>query len=185
VGGSGWVWFVGWIGICGRVYISTDPHICKNTPPPPHTNNNNNDNRELRALHDTNTTTTNTEEENEEEGARGGLVLIFTSSLDSTHRLCRLLQLFGLASSSSPTTTTISSSSSSSGIHEFSSSLSQPQRAKLIQRCLAKGGDAAAGGGGRVRVLVASDGMARGMDLPNVAAVVNYDVPTQVGGKGG
>jgi hypothetical protein len=32
----------------------------------------------------------------------------------------------------------------------------------------------------QVQLLVSSDGMARGMDLPNVAAVVNYDVPTQV-----
>jgi len=32
---------------------------------------------------------------------------------------------------------------------------------------------------GGVRVLVASDGMARGIDLPNVTAVVNYDCPRQ------
>ncbi len=30
-----------------------------------------------------------------------------------------------------------------------------------------------------MRVLVASDGMARGIDLPNVTAVVNYDCPRQ------
>lgn len=30
----------------------------------------------------------------------------------------------------------------------------------------------------QVRVLVSSDGMARGIDLPNVAVVVNYDVPS-------
>lgn len=113
------------------------------------------------------------------EGGGEGIVLIFTSSLDSTHRLCRLLQLCGLTSLP-PTTTTTSSSptgatsgaSGGAAVREFSSSLSQPQRAELIKRCSDKRGN--------VRVLVSSDGMARGIDLPNVAAVVNYDVPTQV-----
>ena len=40
-------------------------------------------------------------------------------------------------------------------------------RATLVARCRA----------GAVRVLVCSDGMSRGIDLPRVSAVVNYDVP--------
>jgi superfamily II DNA/RNA helicase len=112
---------------------------------------------------------------------KGGVVLIFTSSLDSTHRLCRLLQLYGLLGPpTNPSTTHPNPGGIEKGVgavHEFSSSLSQPQRAELIRRCLAQGSD--------VRVLVSSDGMARGIDLPNVAAVVNYDVPTQVGVRWG
>lgn len=104
-------------------------------------------------------------------GAEGGIVLVFTSSLDSTHRLCRLLQLCALASSPSDPDSG-SGDGMGGSVREFSSSLSQPQRAELIRRCLDTKG--------HVRVLVSSDGMARGMDLPNVAAVVNYDVPTQV-----
>lgn len=83
-----------------------------------------------------------------------GLVLVFTSSLDSTHRLARLLQLCLPAGRA---------------VEEWSSALTQPQRAELIRRC--------AGGG--VGVLVSSDGMARGIDLPNVDSVVNYDVPAR------
>jgi ATP-dependent RNA helicase DDX51/DBP6 len=112
------------------------------------------------------------------------LILIFTSSLDSTHRLCRLLQLcaatvqvpensFALPPSLAPSLPPSHPALSSSVVCEFSSSLSQPQRAALLQRCLTTGRE------GGVRVLVASDGMARGIDLPNVSAVVNYDCPRQ------
>jgi ATP-dependent RNA helicase DDX51/DBP6 len=90
----------------------------------------------------------------------GGLVLIFTSSVDSTHRLCRLLQLVWSHPSRA--------AASAGAVAEFSSALTQQQRADLIRRCL----------GGAVRVLISSDSMARGIDLPDVAAVINYDVPT-------
>lgn len=52
---------------------------------------------------------------------------------------------------------------------EFSSSLGQRQRSSIIRRARA----------GAVRVIVCSDGMARGMDLDGVGLVVNYDVPSQ------
>ncbi|CAN0463623.1 unnamed protein product, partial [Scytosiphon promiscuus] len=50
-----------------------------------------------------------------------------------------------------------------------SSSLGQRQRSHIIRRARA----------GAVRVIVCSDGMARGMDLDSVGLVVNYDVPSQ------
>lgn len=117
--------------------------------------------------------------------AHGGVVLVFTSSLDSTHRLCRLLQLHGLLTNAKPTGGGPSGGQTGqTGVHEFSSSLSQPQRAELIRRAKAATTANQQRGGGEpeapVRVLVSSDGMARGIDLPNVAAVINYDVPTQV-----
>lgn len=55
------------------------------------------------------------------------------------------------------------------GVAEFSSSLGQNQRSRIIRRART----------GAVRVIVCSDGMARGMDLDGVGLVVNYDVPSQ------
>lgn len=55
------------------------------------------------------------------------------------------------------------------GVAEFSSSLDQKQRSRIIRRARA----------GAIRVIVCSDGMARGMDLDGVGLVVNYDVPSQ------
>ena len=58
---------------------------------------------------------------------------------------------------------------SDGGVAEFSSSLGQRQRSHIVRRARAGG----------IRVIVCSDGMARGMDLEGVGLVVNYDVPSQ------
>ena len=89
------------------------------------------------------------------------LVIVFTSSVDSTHRLARLLQLLWEAGGYGK----------SYEIAEFSSAISAKQRAATLRRCRN------ACENNRVSVIVCSDGMARGMDLPSVAAVINYDVP--------
>ncbi len=89
------------------------------------------------------------------------LCVVFTSSIDSTHRLARLLQLLWVAGGFGK----------SSAIAEFSSSISAKQRAAIIRRC--RYPDAK----DKISVLVCSDGMSRGMDLPSVSAVINYDVP--------
>ncbi|KAJ8564251.1 hypothetical protein ON010_g7095 [Phytophthora cinnamomi] len=83
----------------------------------------------------------------------GALSIVFTASVNSTHRLARLLQLY---------------STHPERIREFSSSLSQKQRSALVADCKA----------GRVETVVCSDAMARGMDIEDVANVVNYDVPS-------
>lgn len=83
----------------------------------------------------------------------GSLSIVFTASVNSTHRLARLLQLY---------------STHSDRIREFSSSLSQKQRSALVADCKV----------GRVETVVCSDAMARGMDIEDVANVVNYDVPS-------
>ncbi|GMF35835.1 unnamed protein product [Phytophthora fragariaefolia] len=83
----------------------------------------------------------------------GTLSIVFTASVNSTHRLARLLQLY---------------STQPERIREFSSSLSQKQRSALVADCKA----------GRVETVVCSDAMARGMDIEDVANVVNYDVPS-------
>ncbi len=92
-----------------------------------------------------------------------GIVVVFTSSVDSTHRLTRLLQLLWGAGGYGPT----------SCVAEFSSALTQKQRSLLMKRCNNTPGQSS-----KVRVMVCSDGMSRGMDIASVGAVVNYDVPS-------
>ena len=97
----------------------------------------------------------------ERDTERVNLSIVFTSSVDSTHRLARLLQLLW----------EVGGYGHSSAIAEFSSSISAKQRAAILRRC--RSSDSSQ----RVSVLVCSDGMSRGMDLPSVSAVINYDVP--------
>lgn len=92
-----------------------------------------------------------------------GIVVIFTSSIDSTHRLARLLQLLYASAGYGPTTC----------VAEFSSALTQKQRAKLMKQC-----NSPSSASSRIRVIVCSDGMSRGMDISSVTAVINYDVPS-------
>jgi len=92
---------------------------------------------------------------------RVNLSIVFTSSVDSTHRLARLLQLLWEAGGYGL----------SSEVVEFSSSISAKQRAAILRRC--RSSDAKQ----KVSVIVCSDGMSRGMDLPSVSLVINYDVP--------
>jgi ATP-dependent RNA helicase DDX51/DBP6 len=89
------------------------------------------------------------------------LIIVFTSSVDSTHRLARLLQLLWEGGGYGK----------SSAIAEFSSAIDAKQRAATLRRC--RNTERENG----VSVIVCSDGMSRGMDLPSVAAVINYDVP--------
>lgn len=95
-------------------------------------------------------------------------VLIFTASLQSTHRLYRLLELFGLeslSSSASPAT-----ASNNRLVAEYSSSLTQSTRSSLVHQFRS----------GSLRVLICSDVMARGIDLPSIDCVINYDVPIYI-----
>lgn len=93
----------------------------------------------------------------QEEGDEKSIVVVFTSSLDSTHRLTRLLQLLWLAADHGEPPI------------EFSSSLNQQQRSAFMKRCEDPNDP--------VSVVICSDGMSRGMDIGFVSAVINYDVP--------
>ena len=79
--------------------------------------------------------------------------LCFTSSLKSTHRLYRLLQLYGGIS-----------------VAEYSSQLSLKIRQNVIDQFRQ----------GFIRLLICSDGMARGMDLKLVENVISYDMPSHI-----
>lgn len=86
------------------------------------------------------------------------VVVIFTASLETTHRLARLMQLLWARAGYGK----------ASEVAEFSSALNQKQRDKLLQRC----------SDGSVLVIVCSDGMSRGMDIPKLSLVINYDIPS-------
>jgi superfamily II DNA/RNA helicase len=90
----------------------------------------------------------------EERGPASLLALVFAGTVETTHRLARLLQLFG---------------DLRGRVIEFSASLSQEQRSAAL-KAARKGG---------VSVLVSSDAAARGLDLPSLPAVIHYDVPTK------
>ena len=132
---------------------------------------------------------------------RAGLsCLIFTGSVDATHRLSRLLQIFG-------------DCSNKGGVVEFSAKLPQKQRSRIIKqvrrhrnlavmpcracRSASSGTARRLGRGshvggwcawscwwqlraGEVDVVVSSDAAARGIDVPNLAAVVQYDAPAHL-----
>lgn len=98
-------------------------------------------------------------QQNEKLTSKKCIVAVFTSSLDSTHRLVRLLQLLWKSAGYGDPLS----------VAEFSSALNQNERTKLVKRCTDADGD--------VSVVVCSDGMSRGMDIPSVSAVINYDVP--------
>ena len=93
------------------------------------------------------------------DGARKRMTVVFTSSLDSTHRLARLLQLlWGTLHYGSDL------------VGEFSGALNQAERAELMKRCN--------NAHNNLSIIVCSDGMSRGMDFDYVDTVINYDIPT-------
>ena len=83
--------------------------------------------------------------------------IIFTSRLDSTHRLARLLQLVWLALGFEETC-----------IGEFSGALNRIERSAMLERC-SKEDD-------NLSIIVCSDAMSRGMDI-RVDTAINYDIP--------
>jgi ATP-dependent RNA helicase DDX51/DBP6 len=90
----------------------------------------------------------------EPKNSRG--VLIFTKSNETAIRLGRLLSLLSPSSDSIISTLT-------------STTRSSARRATL-----------SAFKSGKLSILVASDLVSRGLDLPNLAHVINYDIPTSV-----
>ncbi|BES92167.1 ATP-dependent RNA helicase [Nesidiocoris tenuis] len=84
-------------------------------------------------------------------------ILVFAKSVEDSHRLARLLNSLPL---------------SGRVVSELSSKLSRAEREDTLRRF----------SDGTVNVLVASDVLARGMDVPGVEAVVSYDPPKHVEG---
>lgn len=101
----------------------------------------------------------------------GGAKLIFTKSIEAAHRLCRLLEIFahllGVFGD----------------VFEMSGDLSPARRHQVLETVRLS--TTSAGGSGtpenaRFLIVVCSDVLARGMDIFNVDAVINYDVPVHI-----
>nr|XP_010920814.1 DEAD-box ATP-dependent RNA helicase 1 isoform X1 [Elaeis guineensis] len=86
---------------------------------------------------------------------RGEKCIVFTSSVESTHRLCTLLNFFGDLPCK---------------ISEYSRRQHQSLRSKTLKAFRE----------GKIEVLVATDAMTRGMDVEGIANVINYDMPAYV-----
>ena len=161
-------------------------------------------------------------------------IIVFTGSVEATHRLCRLLQLFERSGHLPGRRGRTSEAEDSSNFFEFSGRLSQAERTETLRRfrsagvtakvketgkkgktggdedlagamggddsdsdddddsdeaddCVEDGAFEVDGDGHRrwrpnddapaPSVLVCSDALARGLDVDNVHAVINYDVP--------
>ncbi|XP_024958779.1 DEAD-box ATP-dependent RNA helicase 1 [Cynara cardunculus var. scolymus] len=86
---------------------------------------------------------------------QGEKCIVFTSSVESTHRLCTLLKFFGDLGIK---------------IKEYSGHQHQTVRSKTL-RAFREGG---------IQVVVSSDAMTRGMDVEGVRNVINYDKPPYI-----
>ena len=125
------------------------------------------------------------QQQQREDGPKQGLAFVFTSSVESSHRLTRLLQLLVWAMQEAETTTTTttsldrpSSCVSQLQVAEFSSALSQTDRSQLIQDCREPSStESKSNRRRRPSVVVCSDGMSRGIDLDTITLVVNYNIP--------
>ncbi|KAJ2709763.1 ATP-dependent RNA helicase dbp6 [Coemansia spiralis] len=93
---------------------------------------------------------------------RGGIC--FTKSLEAAHRLAQIAQTWAaeVPASAWPGDKIV--------VAEYSSDLPSAQRAQTMR--LFKQG--------KISLLICSDLVARGLDIDRIAAVVNYDVPTQM-----
>ncbi|XP_056387180.1 ATP-dependent RNA helicase DDX51 [Hyla sarda] len=80
-------------------------------------------------------------------------VLCFTNSRESSHRLFLLIKLFG-----------------GINVAEFSSRLSPGERKKTLKEFEQ----------GKLQLLISTDATARGIDIPGVKCVINYDAPQYI-----
>lgn len=97
----------------------------------------------------------------------GGVKLVFTKSVESAHRLCRLLEIvchrFRV----------------STDVLEMSGELS-PRRREFVLQAIQSRYTSSKDKVIRTLIVVSSDLLARGMDMINVHAVINYDAPVHI-----
>lgn len=102
------------------------------------------------------------------------MIIVFTSSVEETHRLCKLLQIVNGQIDNTDNSTSSATSAPllfrGGRVEEMSRMVRAEQRMRTMN-------DAKEG---LVSVLISSDHMARGIDLPNIRLVVNYDPPKHV-----
>ena len=112
-------------------------------------------------------------------GSPGDISLVFTTSVDTARRLCRLLQLFNgeslqdILGGRRPSGPSASEKRRRSLLHfggpvvEMSRNVPAEDRDRLMEEAAE----------GRIAVIVATDNLARGIDLANLRLVINYDPP--------
>lgn len=104
--------------------------------------------------------------------AVSGTKLIFTKSIQAAHRLCRLLEIFAVLLGVD------------GDVIEMSGDLSPARRKEVMktvhERKLVHPNSTVSPHGSRFLVVVCSDVLARGVDIFNVDAVINYDVPVHI-----
>ncbi|KAK0555519.1 hypothetical protein OC846_001679 [Tilletia horrida] len=98
-----------------------------------------------------------------EGGGSGSGVLVFTKSVEAARRLVRLLELFKEEHGAREV--------KALAVKHYSSEMRISERRKVLKSFA----------DGEVNVLVASDLIARGIDLPSVGHVISYDVPVDRG----
>lgn len=97
-----------------------------------------------------------------------GPTLCFTKSVDSTTKLCKLLHAaLSTTKLCELLPTTLSTTPQRDRIAAYSAELPPTERTVLLEKFQA----------GQIDLLICSDAAARGLDLPNVALVINYDAP--------
>jgi ATP-dependent RNA helicase DDX51/DBP6 len=100
-------------------------------------------------------------------GEPGSMCIVFTSSVEETHRLCKLLQLVNGQIDMNGRMVKGGSFKFRGRVEEMSRTVRADERTRIMEACKA----------GAVAVLVSSDHLARGIDLPNIRLVINYDPP--------
>lgn len=95
--------------------------------------------------------------------SQSGMCIIFCSSVETTHRLARLLQLVNGQFHEGGAKELLFKGA----VVEMSRLMHNADREKTMQEAVSGG----------VKILVSSDHMARGIDLPDIRLVVNYDPP--------
>ncbi|KAK0538721.1 ATP-dependent RNA helicase dbp6 [Tilletia horrida] len=110
------------------------------------------------------TAATLVQDDGEDDGsASANGVLVFTKSIEAARRLVRLLELFREEHGALEVKKLL--------VRHYSSDMRPAERRRVLKLFAA----------GEVNVLVASDLIARGIDLPSVSHVISYDVPVDMG----
>jgi ATP-dependent RNA helicase DDX51/DBP6 len=110
----------------------------------------------------------------------GDMVLVFASSVNTVHRLSHLLKLINQQDQDLTVNASVDATVAylnrdgiadnllfGGGVAEINRTVKADDREKIMN--LARSG--------KIAVLVASDNLARGIDLPNIKLVINYDPP--------
>jgi ATP-dependent RNA helicase DDX51/DBP6 len=106
--------------------------------------------------------------------SKSDMILIFTNSVESTHKLCRLLQLVNGQLGNNGNKMDEREKSDGKIQYRFHGEVREMSR---LMNASERESVMSAASAGHVRILVSSDQLARGIDIPNIKAIINYDPP--------